>query len=98
MYTSGSQTFSHRVPFVGPTLSPGTTLLQESSIYQISCDQNFGKPELIHMPGMPCRSREAPELGILPGAEARIKKQELEPKLSLKFRTVAEDMAFERYI
>jgi len=50
------------------------------------------------MPGMPCRSREAPELGILPGAGARIKKQELEPKLSLKFRTVAEDMAFERYI
>jgi len=47
--TSGSQTFSHHVPFVGPILSPRTTLLQENSICQISFDQKFGKPELTQM-------------------------------------------------
>jgi len=58
-YFSGSQTFSHHVPFVGATLSPRTTLLQENSIYKISFDQQFGKPELTHMPGLPCRSARA---------------------------------------
>jgi len=49
LYTSGSQTFSHRVPFVGPVLSPRTTFLQENSIYQISFDQKFGKPKPTQM-------------------------------------------------
>jgi len=49
LYASGSQTFSHHEPFVGPILSPRTTLLQENSIYQISFDQKFGKPELTQM-------------------------------------------------
>jgi len=38
----------------------------------------------------------APELGILLGARARIKNQE--PELSLKFKTGAGDMAFEKYL
>ena len=48
-YISGSQTFSDRVPFVGPILSPRTTLFQENSIYPISFDQKFGKADLTQM-------------------------------------------------
>ena len=43
---SGYQTFSDRVPFVGPVLSARNTLFQENSIFQILFDQKFGKPEL----------------------------------------------------
>jgi len=49
IYISGSQTFSHHIPFVVLVLSPRTTFLQENSIYQISFDQKFGKPELAQM-------------------------------------------------
>ena len=49
IYRSGSQTFSHHVPFVSPVLSPRTTLLQENSINQILFDLKFGKPELTQM-------------------------------------------------
>jgi len=34
-YSSGSQTFSDRVPFVDPVLSTRTTLFQENSMCQI---------------------------------------------------------------
>ena len=44
----------------------------------------------VKKPGLPSR---APELGILPGAGAQIKNQELEPGLSLKFRTGARAVA-----
>ena len=48
-YSSGSQTFSDRVPFVAPVLSSRTTLFQEKSMCQISFDQKSGKPELTQM-------------------------------------------------
>jgi len=49
---SGSQSFSDRVPLVGPALPTRTTLFQEKSIYQISfdhkrlefCNGHFLKP------------------------------------------------------
>jgi len=42
-------TFSDRVPFVGPVLSPRTTLFQENSISPIWFDQKCGKSELAQM-------------------------------------------------
>jgi len=48
-YVSGTLTFSDRVPFVGSVLSACTTLFQENSIYHISLDRKFGKPELTQM-------------------------------------------------
>ena len=48
-YSSGSQTFSDRVPFVTPVLLSRTTLFQEKSMCQISFDQKSGKPELTQM-------------------------------------------------
>jgi len=48
-YTSGSQTFSDRVPFVCPVLSSCTTLFQKKPMCQISVDQKSGKPELTQM-------------------------------------------------
>jgi len=72
-------------------MSPRTTFLQENSIYKISFDHRFGKPELTHRP---MSEHGAPELSILPGAGDRIKNQE--PGFSLNFRTGAGAMAFER--
>ena len=46
LYCSGSQTFSDRVPSVGPILLPRTTLSQENSIYQMSFNQKFWKQKL----------------------------------------------------
>jgi len=46
-------------PLAPPGSAYGTTLLQENSICKISFDQKFGKPELTHMPGLPCRSAGA---------------------------------------
>jgi len=37
-------------------MSPRATFLQENSI---SLDHKFGKPELTHMSGLPCRSARA---------------------------------------
>jgi len=76
-YSNVSQTFSHHVPFVGPIMSPRTTFLQENSIYKISFDHKFGKPELTHRPmsGLPCRSPERQSWAFC-----------LEPEIELKTR------------
>ena len=44
-----SQTFTDRLQFVGPVLSPRSNLFQENSIFQTSFDQKFGKPGLTQM-------------------------------------------------
>ena len=54
VYSSASQTFSDRVPFVGPVFFTvyhlENTLFQETSFYPIHFDQKFGKPDLTQMP------------------------------------------------